>query len=139
MRITRKRMEMIRALKQELETLEKKYIKMPRMEEVADTVGDYSLGVKRTLVIRGHSDKRSKDLEEKIIVKQSKLENEVLLLENYLDGVEDSEMRDILRLYFVLGLTQDEIGVRKGYSRQAIGKKIDKFFEKEKSGTSSKR
>lgn len=138
MRITRKRMERIRDLKQELDTLEKKYIKIPRLEEVADTVGDYSLGMKKTLIIRGQSDKRSKDLESKIMVKQSKLENEVLLLENFLDSVEDSEMRDILRLYFVFGLTQEEIGVRKGYSRQAIGKKIDKFFEKDKSSTSSK-
>jgi predicted DNA-binding protein YlxM (UPF0122 family) len=60
-----------------------------------------------------------------------------LLLENYLEGIEDSEMRDILRLYFALGLTLEEIGRRKGYSRQAIGKKIDKFLEKEKSSTSS--
>ena len=139
MRITRKRLQTIRALRQELDTLEKKYIKIPKIEEVADTVGDYSFGLKRTMVIRGQSDFRSKELEEKILVKQAKLENEALLLENYLEGIEDSEMRDILRLYFILGLTHEEIGERKGYSRQAITKKIDKFFEKEKSSTSSKK
>lgn len=137
MRITRKRLQAIRALRQEIDTLEKKYIKMPRIEEVADTVGDYSFGTKRTLVIRGQSDERSRNLEEKLLIKQAKLENEALLLENFLENVEDSEMRDILRLYFVLGLTQEEIGRRKGYSRQAITKKIDKFFEENKSSTSS--
>lgn len=137
MKITKKRLQAIRSLRQELDTLQTKYIKTPRVENVADTVGDYSLGVKRTLVIRGCSDKRSRELEEKITIKQAKLENEVLLLENYLEGVEDSEMRDILRLYFVLGLTLEEVGQRKGYSRQAIGKKIDKFLAKEKSSTSS--
>lgn len=137
MRMTRKRLQAIRALRQELDTLEKKYIKTPKREEVADTVGDYSLGVKRTLVIRGISDQRSRELEEKILIKQAKLENEALLLENFLEEVEDSEMRDILRLYFVLGLTQEEIGDRKGYSRQAITKKIDRFFEEDKSSTSS--
>ena len=138
MKMSRKRLETIRSLRQELDTLEKKYIKTPKLEEVADTVGDYSLGIKRTLVIRGKSDYRSKELENKILTKQARLENEALLLENYLENVEDSEMRDILRLYFVLGMTQEEIGARKGYSRQAIGKKIDKFFEKDKSSTSSK-
>ncbi len=139
MHMSRKRLQSLRALRQELDTLENKYMKIPKSEEVADTVGDYSLGVKRTLVIRGQSDHRSRKIEERITIKSKRLENEVLLLENYLDDVEDSEMRDILRLYFAEGLTQEEIGRRKGYSRQAITSKIDKFFEKDKSSTNGRK
>lgn len=139
MKMSRKRLQQIRALRQEIDTLKNKYMVMPVTEEVADTVGDYRMGMKRTVVIRGQSDYRSRQLEEKIMIKSKRLENEVMLLENFLDGIEDSEMRDIIRLYFVEGLTQEEIGRRKGYSRQAIQKKIDKFFEKNKSGTNSKK
>lgn len=135
----RKKLESLRALRQELNTLEHKYMKMPHHEEVADTYGDYSIGMKRTKIIRGQSNYRSQKLAERISAKSKKIEREVLELEEYLDNLDDSEMRDILRLYFAEGLTQEEIGRRKGYSRSAIGDKIEKFFEKEKSGTNGKK
>ena len=127
--MNRKRLESLRALKQELDTLCNKYMKMPVMQEEADTYGDYSLGMKRTKVIRGQSDYRSKKLTEKIETKSKRLEKEVLRLEEFLDGVADSEMRDILRLYYAEGLSQEEIGRRKGYSRSAVATKIKNFFQ----------
>lgn len=131
MKVTRKRLEALRSLKQELDTLCNKYMKMPRTQEEADTYGDYNFGVKRTKVVRGQSDYRSKKVEEKITAKSKRLEKEVLILEDYLDTVEDSEMRDILRLHYAEGLSQEEIGKRKGYSRSAIATKIKTFFEEE--------
>ena len=128
--MNRKKLESLRSLKQELDTLCNKYMKTPTYQEEADTYGDYSLGMKRTKIVRGQSDYRSKKIADRITNKSKKLEKEILQLEEFLDKVEDSEMRDILRLYYAEGLSQEEIGKRKGYSRSAVATKIKNFFER---------
>ena len=127
--MNRKKLESLRALKQELDTLCNKYMKMPKAQEEADTYGDYNFGAKRTKVVRGQSDYRSKKIADKITTKSQRLEKEILQLEEFLDTVKDSEIRDILRLYFAEGLSQEEIGKRKGYSRSAVATKIKNFFQ----------
>ncbi len=126
--MNKEKLEQLRAMKQELDTLCERYLRMPPAEEVGDTYGDYRTGHKVVKVIQGASAVRSIKLKEKITVKRAALEKEILKLEEFLDSVDDSQMRDILRLYYAEGLSQGEIGRRKGYSRSAIGYKIDSFW-----------
>ena len=49
-------------------------------------------------------------------------------MENFLDSVDDAEMRELLRLRYQDGLSQEEVGERMGYSRQAIQKKEERFW-----------
>lgn len=50
-------------------------------------------------------------------------------LEDELEQVEDPMMRTILRYYYRDGKTQEEIGDLLGYSREAIAKKITRFWQ----------
>lgn len=127
----RKDMEGLKALREELETLRTKYLHMPASEEVGDTYGDYRSGRKIVKVINGSSRVRKDRLREKIEKKAELLEKKIEEQEACLEAVEDPVMRDILRLYYGLGLTQAEIGKRKGYSRSAIGMKIEKFWSEQ--------
>ena len=48
--------------------------------------------------------------------------------ESYVGTIEDSELRAILRLYYVEGMTQAEIGRELSLERSTISKKIKWFF-----------
>ena len=124
----REDLEKLRLLKQELDTLITEYVSMPKTEEVGDTYGDYRSGHKVIRVVRGTSTLKSDKLRAKIMKKQIELEERVAELEDYLDSVESPALRDVLRLYYARGLTQEEIGRRKNYSRQAITKWINDFW-----------
>lgn len=129
--VRRKDMEQLRALNQELVTLNEKYRNMPRSEEAADTYGDYRTGYKKIKVMRGYSTKKSDRLMKMINRKIEQIHRSLAEMEEWLDQVEDSEMRDILRLYYGDGLSLEEIGRRKGYDRSTIGKKLSKFWGEE--------
>lgn len=131
MKMTKKRLENLRALKQELETLQKRYITMPSCEEVGDTAGDYRTGKKRIIQLQGVSNERYKQLGKKIYLKSEQLANEIEELEHFLDDVEDSQMRNILRLYYAEGYTLEEVGEIVGYTSSNIWAKINKFFGKD--------
>lgn len=130
MKMTKKRLENLRALKQELDTLQKRYITMPSCEEVGDTAGDYRTGKKRIIQLQGVSDKRYEELASRITKKSARLVSEIAALEQFLDGVEDGNMRDILRLYYAEGNTLEEVGRIKGYTPSGISIKIKNFFNK---------
>lgn len=129
MEITKKRLEKLRALKQELNTLQYNYITMPTSEEVGDTAGDYRTGHKRIIKLQGASDEKYRELGDKIARKSQRLAGEIIALEEFLDEVDDSTMRDILRLYYAEGRTLEEVGALKGYTPSAIYYKIKNFFE----------
>lgn len=126
----RTELEQLRALKQELDTLESRYINMPKKEEVGDSYGDYRSGYKVIKIVQGHSTKKADDLAVRIRKKTETLNKKVNKMEDYLDTVEDSEMRDILRLYYAVGLTHEAIAELKGYSREGITKKIERYWKK---------
>ena len=128
MKLTKERLEKLRALKQELNTLEYNYITMPTSEYVGDTAGDYRTGQKRIIRIQGVTDAKYRELGDKIAIKSQRLANEIIALEEFLDGVDDSVMRDILRLYYAEGRTLEEVGKKKGYTPSAIYYKIKNFF-----------
>lgn len=124
----REDLEQLRALKQELDTLRERYLRLPLSEEVGDTYGDYRTGRKVVKVMHGISTARNSELKEKINIKTKAVEKAIFELEDFLDAVPDAEIRDIFRLYYAEGLSQQEVGKAKGYSRQAIGYKIDSFW-----------
>ena len=131
----RKDLENCRALVQELETLEEKYLKAKPGEDVGDTYGDYRSGYKVTKVMYGKSSKRAGQLQEKIFTKTNKLRNKIYDIEIWLDDIEDSFMRDVIRLYYVCGKTQEEIGRRKHYSQARINQRIEDFWQEYEAAT----
>lgn len=125
----RKDLEDCRALVQELNTLEKEYLGAKDGEDIGDTYGDYRSGFKVTKVMYGKSSKKAEKLQEKILAKADKLREKIYEIETWLDGIEDPFMRDVIRLYYVCGETEIEIGKRKNYSNSRISQKIEKFWK----------
>lgn len=98
-------------------------------EEVVDTVKDYRTGFGKTVVIRGYGDSEWQKLRDEWFVKLHAVSDRIQAMEAFLDDVEDAEMREILRLRYQDGMTHEEIGDVIGYSRQAVQKKEERFWE----------
>lgn len=98
-------------------------------EEVADTVKDYRTGFGRTVVIRGYGSAEWQKVRDKWYSKLLSISARIQNMENFLDSVEDAELRQILRLRYQDGLSQEEVGEIMGYSRQAIQKKEERFWK----------
>ena len=130
----KKRLKNLKALIKEADELQDEYIDMicvPK-KEVADTVNDYSTGHPHTIIISGYGDDKFRDIRRKIIDKRIRINREIEYLENQIDSIDDSEMRNILRLYYVKGYKQKEIADKLGYSTETIKKKFQRFWKNQK-------
>ena len=126
----RKDFEQLRALRQELGTIEEKLARIPKRESVGDTYADYRTGQKKIKVLQGTSSKRHDNLAERYRTTALRLKEKILSAEDELEKIEDPVIRDIFRLYYEDGLTEEEVADRKGYSRSAISTKINDFWNK---------
>lgn len=99
--------------------------------EVADTVKDYRTGQGKTVVIHGYGNEEWKKLQMKYKQKVGDITRRILLMEIFLDNVKDAEMRQILRYRYEDGLSQEQVGEKMGYSRQAIQKREERFWNEQ--------
>ncbi len=53
-----------------------------------------------------------------------------LEIEEFIESLDDLEMKQILEMKYIQGMKDEEIGDVIGYSRRAIGMKIDSFMRK---------
>lgn len=129
--MTKDRLKKLRALVKEAEHLQSQYIDaicFPK-EQVVDSYKDYSTGFPHTKSISGYGDSAYVDVRQKLYEKQRQIQQEIAFLEDWLDSVEDPELRDILRLQYINGLTQEQIAVELGYARETISRKLKAFWE----------
>lgn len=128
--MTKDRLKKLRALVKEAEHLQSQYIDaicFPK-EQVVDSYKDYSTGFPHTKSISGYGDSAYVDVRQKLYEKQRQIQQEIAFLEDWLDSVEDPELRDILRLQYVNGLTQEEIADELGYSVITIKRRLKNFW-----------
>lgn len=130
--IERKDFERLRALKQELDTIAKRIQRTPNTETLGDTYGDYRTGHKHIRVIRGQSDERKRKLEEKYAEIAETLGKKIEETETTLEAIDDPVIRDIFRLYYQDGLSEEAVADRKGYSRPRISQLINEFWKENK-------
>lgn len=116
----------IKTLQDELDNL-----KWKPKEPVIDYAKDYRHGKPKIITLTGYGDKDYAKLKQKLTGSLVKVQRERLRLEEWLDSVEDSEMRNILRLQYVNGLTQEEIADELGYTSRTIRYKLKEFWEKQ--------
>ena len=77
----------------------------------------------------GYGDSEWAKLRQRLYEKLGRIQAERMMLENWLDSVQDPELRDILRLQYINGLTQEEIADEFGYSVITIKRRLRKFWE----------
>jgi len=70
------------------------------------------------------------DLPGIIATNLAKIFHERNRLERYIDNIEDAEMRLIMRLRHINGLTWESIGNELGYTKQGVNKKYKSYFRK---------
>lgn len=125
------RLKKIRALIKEAEHLQSEYTDMicfPK-EQVVDSAKDYSTGHPHTISISGYGDPSYMDVRQRLYEKQRQIQQEIAFLEDWLDSVEDPELRDILRLQYINGLTQEQIAAELGYARETVSRKLKAFWK----------
>lgn len=129
--MTKNELKQLKKLIAEKEDLEKRIRRQAfkPSEEVADTAKDYRTGFGKTIVIRGYGDEAWKKLRDKWYVKLVNVSYKIQQMENFLDSVEDAELREILRLRYQDGKSQEEVGEMLGYSREAVAKKEQRFWQ----------
>ena len=79
--------------------------------------------------IRGYGSVEYPKQRNKLREKIAKVRAEIEEVERYIESVEDPEMRNILTMYYELGMTHEQIAERYGYERSTITKKIKDFWE----------
>lgn len=129
--MNKRELKQLRKLIAEKDDLEKR-IKRQRFtpkEEVADTVKDYRTGYPKTIVIRGYGDSEWKRIRDRWNLNLLSVSQKIQKMEKELEEVQDAEIREILRLRYQDGLSQEQVGEVMGYSRSAIQKKEERFWE----------
>ena len=129
--MTKNRLKKLRALIQEAEHLQSEYTDIlcfPK-EQVVDSAKDYNTGHPHTISISGYGDPSYMDVRQRLYEKQRQIQAEIAFLENWLDSIDDPEMRDILRLQYVNGLTQEQIAAELGYSERTIRRRLREFWK----------
>lgn len=123
----RRDLEKLRGLRAEIESLQ--HIR-PKSRTVSIFYKDYRTGkgIQKTDVGLDSGEEERRELVKKIMRKERQLSRQVSAIEDWLDGIEDPEMRTILRYYYADGMSQREIGEKLGYDRSTITRRIHMFW-----------
>lgn len=132
----RQQLSRLRKLNKEAEDLKNRIdnLEYRPKEWVADTAKDYGTGYPKTIIVEGYGDAeyaRAKDrLYNRYVRKLLDIQREIDNIEQFLNSVDDPEMRTILRLYYINGLTQEQIADELGYNERTIRRKLYDFYNK---------
>ena len=133
--MTREQLEQLRFLSKEIHLIENQ-IKEIKYEVVSDTVkgsGGFPY-VYHTIPItginiKGH-DKKIKTLKSKLVERKTELINVVCEINEYINEVKDSEIRQIIILKYINGLTWDKIATHLNYADESVPrKKMDRYLK----------
>lgn len=120
----------IKYLKKEIDILERKRI---RQETVLDSVTGSSPEppyCAHMIKIEGVDVSGYLNANNLLEKKLKALQDELKMLEEKLEVVDDFETKEILRMIYIFGLTQEEVAKELGYSRSMVAMRIKRFFEK---------
>lgn len=118
----------IKATKLEIAEIQKELQNLPvTKDSVHGSMVEFP-HIERTVVIQGVDMQQGDKLRRKLGNKLVELQRQLAAVEDTLDGVEDPELRLILRLKLVNGMKDWEIAQQTGYDRSTISGKLRKFY-----------
>lgn len=127
--MTRKEMEQCISLRHEIRAIEDS-IRSPKSTYVVVFYKDYRTGKgipkARQEVDNGEHELRL--LKSKLTARKAALLKRVKKAEEFINEVEDSQMRTILRMYYINGNTQKEIGDELHYTAARVSQKLNEFW-----------
>lgn len=107
-------------------------LKWEPKEQVVDYAKDYKTGYPRIITLTGYGDADYRRVKQKLTENLYRVQRERLRIEEQIQSVSDPEMRVILRLQYVNGMTQEQIAAEMGYSDRTIRNKLKRFWSEEK-------
>lgn len=129
--MTKEELEELRSIKTEIKQLDEELHNLPMTKDsVTGSMTEHPY-IQRTIQVTGLDMIKGAKIQIRLEGKLADLQGKLTEMEDWLDGVEDSADRSILRLYFRNAMTMKEIGAALGYSESMISKRLKKIFEKE--------
>lgn len=127
--MTRAEMEQIKTIPREIDAI-KDTLNNPRIEYVNVYYKDYRTGkgIPKSRSEYDYDHMEWNKLKRKLKRKIERLARLVVKAEKFIETIDDSEMRTILRQYYINGHTQEAIGSQLGYDDSTISKKLDAFW-----------
>ena len=128
--MTKERLKKLKALVKEAEHLEERIKNLPFRfgDYMGDSAKDYRTGFPRTITIQGYSTQKYDRLKRRLEGKLGDIQEEITKLEEWMEGVEDPQIRDILRLVYMNGLSYEQVAVELGISEKTVQRKINKIL-----------
>lgn len=128
--MTRAEMEQIKTIPCEIDAI-KDTLNNPRIEYVNVYYKDYRTGkgIPKSRSEYDYDHMEWNKLKRKLKRKIERLGRLVVKAEKFIETIDDSEMRTILRQYYINGHTQEAIGSKLGYDDSTISKKLDAFWK----------
>ena len=122
-------MEQCISLRHEIRAIEAS-MKSPRSTYVAVFYKDYRTGkgIPKTRQEVDNGEEELRILKANLNMRKRKLMKRLAAAEKFIEEVDDSEMRTILRMYYINGDSQKDIGEALHYSQTAISTKIRIFW-----------
>ena len=130
--MTKEKLEQLRTLKIEIDLLEYELNSLPQTTDTVRGSMDTFPYTEVIIKVTGTDEASAPVLRNKLRQKHKKLHASILELEEWLDTIENSEMRTIIRMHYEHGMTHEEIARKFGCSKSTITKKINNFFKKQK-------
>ena len=127
--MTRTEMEQLKRIPDEIKAIEES-LKNPRMEYVNVYYKDYRTGkgIPKSRSEYDYDHQEWYRLKKKLRQKIEKLSRLIIQAELFIANIEDSEIRTILRMYYINGQTQDQIASQLNCDRSTVSKKLDRFW-----------
>lgn len=138
--MTKNRLKKLRSLIKEAEHLQAEHEAMMCSPKtfLQDSVKDYSTGYPHNIVIQGYGSADFAVLRQKLYDNLCKIQRERYELEEWIENIDDVDMRNILRLQYINGLTQKQIADELGYERSGIASKIKRFWDSQSATQTTK-
>lgn len=133
--MTRNDLEKLRSLKREITYLQEALKQPQEPSEVIIAYKDYTKSAKGIpRADRGLDDGRE-NRDRLVRLLEEKVQERIRLvteMENWIDSVEDPEIRLILRMYYGRGVKHADIGACLGYTASGVKQKLRRFWKGQK-------
>ena len=131
--MTRNEMEQCISLRAEIKAIEES-MKSPKSTYVTVFYKDYRTGkgIPKSLEGLDNGEEQLRELKAYHRNRCRKLLRRLKQAEKFIEGIEDSEMRTILRMYYRDGKKYKEIGAELGYTVDGIRSRLQRFWQARK-------
>ncbi|WP_130861448.1 hypothetical protein [Bacilliculturomica massiliensis] len=128
--MTKGELEQLRSLINEARHLQEELHSLPfTSDSVRGSMIEHPY-IERTILIDGVDESRCVRLRKRLERKLADIQDEIERMEDWLDGVDDPEMRDILRMRYRNGLSWRRVAGELGYADESVvRKRYDRFLK----------